>query len=219
MFLLAKYGTQTAFRFPVIKRGVVDLAVSADWTPATGDTKVTKDGGNVANTTNNPSAVGGTGSALWTLTLTATELQAAEVVVQIIDSATKAIEDQVLTIYTYGNASAKIPADLSDLVRLGLTALPNAAAGAAGGLPTLALAYPTGTVQSDAGNSASQFKSDRSEAADDYWNEAFVQITSGALAGQVRRISGYVGATKIVSVSPGFSGTPANGVTFTILNR
>src|SRR5687767_13480536 len=113
MFLLAKYGVQTSFRFPMVKRGVVDLAATADWTPATGDTKISKDGGAVANTTNNPAAVTGTGSVMWTLTLTATELTAAEVQIQIVDSATKAVEDTVLNIYTYGNASAKIPLDLS----------------------------------------------------------------------------------------------------------
>lgn len=121
MFLLAKYGVQTSFRFAVVKRHAVDLAASGDWTPATGDTKISKDGGNVANTSNNPSAVGGTGSVLWSITLTAAELQAAEVVIQIVDSATKAIEDQTLVIYTYGHASAKIRADLSDSVWLGLT--------------------------------------------------------------------------------------------------
>ena len=121
MFLLAKYGVQTSFRFAVIKSPSSDLAASGDWTPATGDTKISKDGGNVANTSNNPSAVGGTGSVLWSITLTAAELQAGEVVIQIVDSATKAIEDQTLVIYTYGHASAKIQADLSDSVWLGLT--------------------------------------------------------------------------------------------------
>lgn len=121
MFFLAKYGVQTSFRFAVIKSARSDLAASGDWTPATGDTKISKDGGNVANTSNNPSAVGGTGSVLWSITLTAAELQAGEVVIQIVDSATKAIEDQTLVIYTYGHASAKIQADLSDSVWLGLT--------------------------------------------------------------------------------------------------
>jgi hypothetical protein len=113
MFLLAKYGVQTTFTFPIVKRGVVDLAASADWTPATGDTKISKDGGSVANSTNNPVAVGGTGSVLWSLTLTATELTATTVDIQIVDSATKAIEDQVIKVYTYGNTSAKIPFDFS----------------------------------------------------------------------------------------------------------
>jgi len=44
----------------------------------------------------------------------ATELQAAEVDIQIVDSATKAVEDQFLVIYTYGNASAKIPFDMNN---------------------------------------------------------------------------------------------------------
>lgn len=113
MFLLAKYGVQTSIRFPLVKRGVVDFAVAADYSPASGDTKISKDGGAVANTTNTPAAVTGTGSALWTLTLTAAELTAGEVQMQLIDSATKAVEDQCLTVYTYGHASAKIVRDLS----------------------------------------------------------------------------------------------------------
>src|ERR1041385_5533190 len=100
MYLLAKYNTQTVFTFPMVKRGVVDFAVSADWTPATGDTKISKDGGNVANTTNNPSAIGGTGSVDWTLTLTAAEMQASVIDIQIVDSATKAVEDQFIKIRT-----------------------------------------------------------------------------------------------------------------------
>jgi hypothetical protein len=68
------YGVGRTIVFPVVKRAVVDFAVSADWTPATGDTKVSLDAGNVANTTNNPAAVGGSGSALWSLVLTAAEL-------------------------------------------------------------------------------------------------------------------------------------------------
>jgi len=114
MFLLAKYGTETAIRFSIVKRGAVDLAATGDWTPAAGDTKISKDGGSFANTTNNPSAIGGTGSVGWTLTLTASELQAAEVNIQIVDAATKAVEDQYLVIYTYGNASAKIPFDMNN---------------------------------------------------------------------------------------------------------
>lgn len=95
-----RYGFQTTLRFVVLKAGSRDFAASGDWTPATGDTKISKDGGNVANTTNNPSAVGGTGSILWELTLTATEMQATEVDVQIVDSAPKAIEDQALIVST-----------------------------------------------------------------------------------------------------------------------
>lgn len=136
MYFLLKYGVQADIEFAMVKRGVVDLAVTGDWTPATGDTKIIKDGANAANTTNNPAAIAGTGSVGWKLTLTATELQCARLQIQIVDSATKAVEDQFITVYTFGNSAAKFPFDFSDLVRGGLTALPNANAEAAGGLFT-----------------------------------------------------------------------------------
>lgn len=116
MEILRKYGVQTTIRFPLIKRNVLDLAATADYTPATGDTKISKDGGNFANTTNNPAAVGGTGSVGWTLTLTATEMQAAQIAIQIVDAATKAVEDQFILISTYGNASAEHAFDLDSAV-------------------------------------------------------------------------------------------------------
>lgn len=91
------YGVGRVLVFPMVKAAVQDFAVAADWTPATGDTKISIDGGSVANTTNNPAAVAGTGSALWSLTLTAAELSGKVVTVQIVDSAAKAVEDQCLT--------------------------------------------------------------------------------------------------------------------------
>lgn len=135
MYLLAKYNTTSTFTFPLVKGGSRNLATSADWTPAGGDTKISKDGAAVGNTSNNPSAVSGTGSVIWTLTLLNTELTAAVIDIQIVDTE-KAVEDQFLKIYTYGNASAKIPLDLSDLIRAGLVALPAQPVEAAGGLYT-----------------------------------------------------------------------------------
>ena len=92
-----QYGIQTTIVFPIPIAGSEDLAATADWTPATGDTKVSKDGGAVANTTNNPAAVTGTGSVLWSLVLTATEMAAEEITIQIVDAA---VANQVLTITT-----------------------------------------------------------------------------------------------------------------------
>src|SRR5262249_13178258 len=116
-------------------------------TPATGDVKVSKDGGNVANITTLPVAVGGTGSALWEFTLSATEMQAAEIVIQVVDSATKAVQDQAISVLSFGNASAGVQIDWSDSVRMGLTSLPNAAAEASGGLATLSAAQGSnGTI-------------------------------------------------------------------------
>ncbi len=120
MIIQRKYGTATTIVFPMVKRGVVDLAVTADWTPATGDSKISKDEGATANTTNLPAIASGTS---WKLALTATEMQAARITIQIVDSATKAVEDQFIIIETYGNASAQSPVDYDNATSLGLTNL------------------------------------------------------------------------------------------------
>jgi hypothetical protein len=133
---LRKYGVATHFYKPIIKRAVVDFAVSADWTPAAGDVKLSKDGGAAANVTNLPTAITMGNTAMWDFSMTATEMQAAKVNITVADSATKAVEDTMIECKTYGNASAEHAVDLDDSVRAGLTALPNAAAEAAGGLYT-----------------------------------------------------------------------------------
>ena len=109
---LSKYGEARVIEIPVIKRAVVDFAVGADWTPAAGDVKITKDGGVTANVTNLPTALAMGNTALWSFSLTATEMQAARVVVTVADAATKAVEDQAFVIETYGHASAQHTFDL-----------------------------------------------------------------------------------------------------------
>lgn len=135
MAYLSKYGVARKIRIPMVKRGVVDHAVGADWTPATGDVKISKDGGATANITTLPTAIAMGNSAIWEFPISATEMQAAQVNVTIADTATKAVEDSAFDLETYGHASGQHQVDLADSVRAGLTALPNAAANAAGGLP------------------------------------------------------------------------------------
>jgi hypothetical protein len=159
MELLRKYGVQTDLYFPLIKRGAQDFALAADYTYAAGDFKISKDGGAAANPTNSPSAVTMGNGAMWKLTLTATEMQCALLELVIADAATKAIEDQMLSIATYGHASGQYQVDLSDGVRAGLTALPNAAAAASGGVPILgtnafAISYTAGFTISNAAGDA-----------------------------------------------------------------
>ena len=132
---LSKYGVARHIYLPMVKRAVVDFAVGADWTPAAGDVKISKDGSAAANVTNLPTAITMGLTAMWDFSLTATEMQAAQILVTVADAAAKAVEDQMFSIESYGNASAQHPVDLADSVRAGLTALPNAAAGANGGLP------------------------------------------------------------------------------------
>jgi len=126
---LRKYGVEATFDFTLYEIDGVDFKVDA--VHVAGDTKIMKDEGAEANTTN---AFTDEGQG-YSLVLTATEMQAARIVVYVVDQGTKAWLDDYLVVETYGNASAQHAVDLNDSVRAGLTALPNAAADAVGGLP------------------------------------------------------------------------------------
>jgi hypothetical protein len=105
--MLSKYGVARHVYLPITKRSVVDMAVGADWTPVAGDVTISKDGGAAANVTNLPVALVMGNSAVWDFSLTATEMSAAQVTVTWADAATKVIEDDSISIETYGNASAQ----------------------------------------------------------------------------------------------------------------
>ncbi len=93
-----------------------------------------------------------------------------------------------------------------DGVRAGLTALPNANAGALGGLPSNAIR--TGTAQGGGtGNNQVQLDSGAS-ATDGLYNRQVITITSGTGAGQSRRIIAYVGSTKTVTVNRDWKTNP-----------
>lgn len=99
-----EYGVAATITIPLFKAGTTDYAVTGDWTPAAGDVKISKDAGNVANIATLPVAVGGAGSVLWKFVLSATEGQAKNITIQIVDAA---LEDDSISITTYGNASAQ----------------------------------------------------------------------------------------------------------------
>jgi hypothetical protein len=81
------------------------------------------------------------------------------------------------------------------------------------------VALPTGAVVADGGNSSTVFVTNRTETTTGYWNGVWVVLTSGVMAGQVKQVSGYNGSTKAITVASAFTGTPATGVTFALVNR
>lgn len=128
---LRKYNAATTINFHLFEIDGVDFRVDA--VHAAGDTKIMKDEGAEANT---GSGFVDEGQG-YSIALTATEMSAARIVIYIVDqTATKAWLDTALVIESYGNASAQHAMDFDDAVRGGMTALPNAAAEAAGGLYT-----------------------------------------------------------------------------------
>ncbi len=90
MEIQGDYGVALTFVMPIVKAGSDDLAVSGDWTPASGDVMVSKDGGAYANITTLPTAA----TTAWVWTLSATEQEAIRVAIRVVDSATKAVKDQ-----------------------------------------------------------------------------------------------------------------------------
>jgi hypothetical protein len=48
---------------------------------------------------------------------------------------------------------------------------------------------------------------------------SYLKIASGTLINEVRRISGYNGTSKVITLSAAFTATPADGVEFYIVNQ
>ena len=103
---LRKYGVQTTIDFELYEVDGVDLRT--DWTPAAADCEVMKDGGASTQCTNTATDEGST----YSIVLTATEMEAARIILKIVDAATKVFLDKVVVIETYGNASAMHAFDL-----------------------------------------------------------------------------------------------------------
>lgn len=95
---------------------------------------------------------------------------------------------------------------------------------AAASLKNMALVLATGAVVDDASNTATTFKTDLTETADDYYGDAdggnvlaFVSGTTNAT--QTRRITAYNGTTKFVTVESAFDAEPAADDAFILLGR
>lgn len=107
MSILRKYGVEATFNFDLFEVDGVDFRVDA--AHASGDTKVMKDEGAEANTTNGFTDEG----SGYSIVLTATEMQAARIVIYAVDqTATKVWLDRTIIIETYGHASAEHAFDL-----------------------------------------------------------------------------------------------------------
>lgn len=78
--------------------------------------------------------------------------------------------------------------------------------------------HPSGIVLTDVGNTSSTFKTNLTESTSDYWRNVLVLFTSGTLFGQVRKVIAYNGTTKFLTVDNGYTGTPANGDYFVLVN-
>lgn len=77
----------------------------------------------------------------------------------------------------------------------------------------------SGTVQADASNSSSAFKTNLGSAVNNFYKDSWLLFRTGALAGQVKQVSAYAGATSIITPLTAFTAAPNTGDTFVIVNR
>lgn len=77
---------------------------------------------------------------------------------------------------------------------------------------------PSGSVIASPSPSSTAFGTNRAEATNDYWKDTLIVFTSGALAGQVKKVSAYNGSTFVITVSSGFTSAPSTSDRFVLLN-
>lgn len=80
------------------------------------------------------------------------------------------------------------------------------------------IGHESATVASDAGNTSSTFKTDRSSSTTDDIKDALLVFTSGSLVDQVKKVSGYNGSTKFVTLSSAFTAAPSTSDRFIIVS-
>ena len=76
----------------------------------------------------------------------------------------------------------------------------------------------TGAVVADGSNTATTFKTDLASTTNDFYKDSYLLFRTGSLAGQQKKILGYNGTSKFVTV-PAFTGAPSSNDLFTIVNR
>ncbi len=193
MEIQAKYGIQQTFYFPMVKAGSNDFATGSDWTPAAADCDIIKDGGTSAQATNTVTDETG---GLWSITLTAAEMQATRIAVLIVDAATKAVEDQCLILNT--TMSGQLEASGGIII---------------GEVDTATFAATTTSLE---GFRISPNSTEETTA--DHYNGRLILFTTGNLLGQMTDITDYeLANSKEKFTYTALTEAPADGDRYVIL--
>ena len=70
----------------------------------------------------------------------------------------------------------------------------------------------------DASATTTTFVTGLTSSVDNFYNDSMLVFTDGALEGQVRAISDYIGATKTIILEEALTSAPVNGVAFAIVS-
>lgn len=230
----AKYGTAWSLRgYQLVDRGTGQYKVSP--TLAAGDFKIEKDGGAAANLATLPSVEPAAGSSI-VIPFSAAEMQCKQAVVRMVDAAGAQWNDDCIHIFTVGDPAAyqqfdpftptvglsaasmsAVVAEVWAALRVD-HALPGSfgesVTGVANGVH-LDSEFNRGMAQ--AGSSGSITLALEASTVDNYYVDGIVVILTGAGAGQARRITSYVGSTRVATVTNAFTTAPDITSTYTIL--
>jgi hypothetical protein len=105
--------SQQGVNIPLIKRASIDFVGSADYQPGSGDVRVCVDNGSPTNINSLPVFSYQGSGGFWRFAFTNSEYSGKKIDVTLTDAASKAVEDQMFSIETYGHASAMYQADWS----------------------------------------------------------------------------------------------------------
>lgn len=191
---------------PVPKKGVAFRVYfpifDADGDLVTGaaglDSEISKDGGAMADCTNEATEIGSSG--MYYLDLSSTEMNADAVVIIVKTSTSGA---KTTPIVLYPEEAGDIRTDATHISG-DSTAADKLEALMDGLLNNTAQAGANGTITLNSG----------ATATDDYYNGFVILVTGGTGVGQARLITDYVGSTKVASVSPNWATNPDATSTF-----
>lgn len=181
---------------PLIANGATNFQINP--TLATGDVKISKDGGALTNIATLP-VVTPASSALVRVTFSATEMQAARIVVLFDDAAGAEWEDQIVIVETYGNASAQHEIDI-DVASLDANIVSVTGSTArASNLAKSLIAMVCGTAATGT-LSTTQMTTDLTETTNDHYLNRVVIFDGGNLAGQATYILDYSGTNGLITM-------------------
>jgi hypothetical protein len=205
--ILRKYGEAATFNFDLFEIDGIDFKIDA--VHVAGDTKIMKDEGVEANTTNGFTDEG----QGYSIVLTATEMEHARGKVYIVDQGTKAWLDTGITIETYGHASAQHPYMNEGVWDRVLTGATHNVAGSAGRRLRSVGDVVSGSVN-DAAATTISFITDLTGTYTDHYADQTLHFTSGNLIGISRSVLSYNEITKLLTIEEPLPVAPANGDDF-----
>jgi hypothetical protein len=215
-----KYGVQSTFYFAVASPAATssDRFFNAASPFVAGDVQISKDGGAFTNVGTLPARVGST--AIFSLTLSAAEMQASTIVVQLVDQDGPLFRDAAVVVRTKQELG-NVDIDASQLTNTSAFKVTGVGSGhgieAVGGATgqdingiisehflrvSVCQANATGTlIKLDASASATN----------DYYNGSLASIVGGTGAGQARVITDYDGTSKEATVDSAWATIPTTG--------